>query len=331
MVLGFEMRVVVCESFGPVENLVVASVESPALRLGQVRLSMLAAGLSFVDGLMVQGLYQIKPPLPFRPGGEALGRVTEVADDVPRDLLGKRYLAAGGMTGAWATELVAPASSLISVPDNLTDGQAATFLQSYMTGWFALTKRITTTPGETLLVLGAGSGVGLAAVDIGRALGLRVFAVASSSEKRSAALAIGAESVIDSLSENVKERAKELAGGNGVDIVYDPIGGALAEPCLRAMREEGRYLVIGFAAGAIPTFPINQVLLRNRSVIGVEYGGWVARFPEQSNALTAEVLEHLATGVLRPVEPGTYRLDAVGAALKALGNREVTGKLALIP
>ena len=325
------MRVVVCESFGPVENLVVASVESPVLGPGHVRLSMLAAGLSFVDGLLVQGLYQIKPPLPFRPGGEALGRVVEVADGVSKDLVGKRFLAAGAMTGAWATELVAPASRLISVPDNLTDGQAATFLQSYMTGWFALTKRISTTPGETLLVLGAGSGVGLAAVDIGRALGLRVLAVASSPEKRAAALAMGAEAAIDSSTESVKDRAKELAGGNGVDIVYDPIGGTLAEPCLRAMREEGRYLVIGFAAGAIPSFPINQVLLRNRSVIGVEYGGWVARFPEQSSALTAVVLDHLAAGTLRPVEPQTYRLADVAAALRALGNREVTGKLALIP
>jgi NADPH:quinone reductase len=325
------MRVVVCESFGPVEQLVIASVESQPLGPGQVRLAMLAAGLSFVDGLLVQGLYQIKPPLPFRPGGEALGQVIEVADGVSTDLLGKRFLAAGGMTGAWATELVAPASRLIPVPDNLSNGQAATFLQSYMTGWFALTKRITTSPGETLLVLGAGSGVGLAAVDIGRALGLRVIAVASSPDKREAALAMGAEAVIDSVNENVKDRAKQLAGGNGVDVVYDPIGGALAEPCLRAMREEGRYLVIGFAAGTIPTFPINQVLLRNRSVVGVEYGGWVARFPEASNALTAEVLDHLASGTLRPVEPRTYRLDDVAAALNALGNREVTGKLALIP
>lgn len=325
------MRVVVCESFGPVENLVVTEVGSPPLAPGQVRLEMLAAGLSFVDGLLVQGLYQIKPPLPFRPGGEALGRVVEVADGVSTELIGQRFLAAGGMTGAWATELVAPASRLIPVPDNLTDGQGATFLQSYLTGWFALTKRTVTTPGETLLVLGAGSGVGLAAVDIGRALGLRVIAVASSPEKRSAALAMGAEAVIDSVNENVKDRAKELAGGNGVDIVYDPIGGSLAEPCLRAMREEGRYLVIGFAAGAIPAFPINQVLLRNRSVIGVEYGGWVARFPAESNALTAEVLAHLVAGTLRPVEPGTYRLEDVAAALRALGNREVTGKLALIP
>jgi NADPH:quinone reductase len=325
------MRVVVCEAFGPVENLVVAEVPSPELVAGQVRMTMLAAGLSFVDGLLVQGLYQIKPPLPFRPGGEALGRVIEVADDVSKGLIGKRFLAAGGMTGAWATELVAPASRLIPVPDNLTDGQAATFLQSYMTGWFALTKRIATTPGESLLVLGAGSGVGLAAVDIGRALGMRVIAVASSAEKRAAALAMGAEAVIDSTTENVKDRSKELAGGNGVDVVYDPIGGALAEPCLRAMREEGRYLVIGFAAGSIPSFPINQVLLRNRSVIGVEYGGWVMRFPAESTALTAEVLEHLAAGTLRPVEPGTYPLEQVASALNALGNREVTGKLALIP
>jgi NADPH:quinone reductase len=280
------MRVVVCEGFGPVENLVVREVDSEPPRPGQVRLRMRAAGLSFVDGLVVQGKYQLKPKLPFRPGGEALGTVVELGEGVDASLLGRRMLSASGMSGAWATEVVTAATQLLPVPDNLTDGQAATFLQSYLTGWFALRQRITVGHGEKMLVLGAGSGVGLA--------------------------------------------AKELSGG-GVDLVYDPIGGPLAEPCLRALREEGRYLVIGFAAGAIPTFPINQVLLRNRSVIGVEYGGWAGRFPEENRALTQEVLDRLASEELRPIEPQLFPLDRVAEALSLLGNRGVTGKLALIP
>ncbi len=324
------MRAVVCESFGPVEDLVIRELESPTLQPGQVRLAMRAAGLSFVDGLVVQGKYQIKPALPFRPGGEALGTVVEVANGVDPALLGRRALAATAMTGAWATELVAAAASLVPVPDNLTDGQAATFLQSYMTGWFALRQRVHVTKGESMLVLGAGSGVGLAAVDIGRSLGLRVIAAASSQGKREAALAAGAIATIDTSTEDVKERAKELSGG-GVDLVYDPIGGPLAEPCLRALREEGRYLVVGFAAGTIPTFPINQVLLRNRSVIGVEYGGWAGRFPAGNRALTQEVLDRLASEDLRPIEPQTFSLDRVSEALSLLGNRGVIGKLALVP
>jgi NADPH:quinone reductase len=324
------MRRVVCASFGPVEQLTLESVESAPVGPGQVRLAVRGAGVSFVDGLIVQGKYQIKPPLPFRPGGEAVGVVTAVGEGVDEALLGRRLLAASGLSGAWADEVVADAARLLPVPDRLSDGQAATFLQSYMTGWFTFRKRVTTVPGETLLVLGAGSGVGLAAVDIGRHLGLRVIAVASSAEKRDAALAMGASAVIDSSSEDVKERAKELGGG-GVDLVYDAIGGPIGESCLRALREEGRFLVVGFAAGTIPNLPANQVLLRNRSAIGIEYGGWASRFPAENRALTEELIGLLADGSLRPVEPIAYPLVDVAAALTALAERRVVGKLVLVP
>jgi NADPH:quinone reductase len=324
------MRVVLCEAFGPVENLKVVEEASVPLKPGQARLSMRASGLSFVDGLTVQGKYQIRPPLPFRPGGEAFGVVSEVASDVNSDLVGQRCLASTGMSGAWATEVVVSASRLIAIPANVSDGQAATFHQSYLTSWFALRQRITVREGEHMLVLGAGSGVGLAAVDIGRALGMRVIAAASSQEKRDAAMAAGAFATIDTRTEDVKEQAKALSGG-GVDVVYDPIGGDLAEPCLRALREEGRYLVVGFAAGAIPSFAINQVLLRNRTVVGVEMGGWGIRFPDESRALTQEVLDRIASGELRPVEPRLFPLDRVADALRIIGERGVTGKFALVP
>jgi NADPH2:quinone reductase len=202
-------------------------------------------------------------------------------------------------------------------------------MQSYLTGWFALTHRVTTTPGQRLLVLGAGGGVGLAAVDIGTALGLEVYAAASNAEKLELARSRGAVALIDSSTEDVKARARELSGG-GVDLVYDPVGGELGEACLRSLGDEGTYLVIGFVAG-IPMLPANQILLRNRRVVGVEWGGWAGRHPVENEALVAEVLGLIGEGRLHPVEPTTYPLDHAGRALADLAQRKVAGKVALVP
>ena len=328
------MRVVVCYQFGPVDQLVVEDQQPAALQPGQARVAVKAAGVGFVHGLMVQGLYQIKPALPFRPGGEIAGVVTEVADAANEHLVGQRVISLAMLAGGWSDEVVASANRLIPIPDTLTNGQAATFMESYMTGWFTFKKRVPVEPGECLLVLGAGSGVGLAAVDIGHALGLTVIAAASSPEKRAAAVAAGATHVIDSSTEDVKERAKELAAShgrtNGVDVIYDPVGGDLAEACLRALREEGRYAVVGFVAG-IPKMPANQVLLRNRSVIGIEYGGWAARFPQENLALVHDLIGEIAAGRLHPVEPTTYPLAEVSDALRGFAERRVVGKIALVP
>ena len=327
------MRAVICKELGPLENLSLEEVPAPPLLNGNVRLRVLASGVNYVDGLLIQGKYQIKPTTPFIPGMEVVGEVIECSDDVSAEFLGKRVLANVGF-GGFATEAVVRADRVINIPDTLSTGQAASFLQSYLTGWFALTRRAhisvesSAKKEQWMLVLGAGSGVGLAAVDIGTALGLRVIAAASSQEKRDLALARGASAVVDSSSEDVKERAKEISGG-GVDVLYDPVGGSLGETCLRALGEDGQYLVIGFVGG-IPQLPANQVLLRNRRVVGVDWGAWAGRHPQENAQLLDEVLAKIATNDLCPVEPHVYSLSEAATALKDLEERRVAGKVVLV-
>jgi NADPH2:quinone reductase len=323
------MRAVVCTSFAPLDQLVIEERSSAPLAAGQVRVRVTAAGVNFVDALLVQGLYQIKPPLPFVPGGETVGIVTELGEGVTSHSLGDRVLITSGF-GGFATEMISAASRAVIVPPSLTDGQAATFMQSYMTAYFALVHRARMQPGQWLLVLGAGGGVGLAAVDVGRALGLKVIAAASSAAKREMAQSRGAVAVIDSSSEDVKARAKEISG-DGVDAVYDPIGGKLGEECLRSLREDGQFIVIGFASGDIPKLPANQVLLRNRRVTGVDWGAWVGRNPAENQALVLQVLAKIAAGELNPVEPVSYPFEQAAQALADQQQRNVVGKAVLIP
>jgi len=323
------MRAVVCTSFAPLDQLVIEERSSTPLAAGQVRVRVTAAGVNFVDALLVQGLYQIKPPLPFVPGGETVGIVTELGEGVTSHSLGDRVLITSGF-GGFATEMISAASRAVIVPPSLTDGQAATFMQSYMTAYFALVHRAKMQPGQWLLVLGAGGGVGLAAVDVGRALGLKVIAAASSAAKREMAQSRGAVAVIDSSSEDVKARAKEISG-DGVDAVYDPIGGKLGEECLRSLREDGQFIVIGFASGDIPKLPANQVLLRNRRVTGVDWGAWVGRNPAENQALVLQVLAKIAAGELNPVEPVSYPFEQAAQALADQQQRNVVGKAVLIP
>ncbi|MCU1389345.1 MAG: Alcohol dehydrogenase zinc-binding domain protein, partial [Ilumatobacteraceae bacterium] len=230
--------------------------------------------------------------------------------------------------GAFATELVIAARNTLVLPDSLTDGQAATFMQSYGTAWFALVERARMQAGQWLLVLGAGGGVGLGAVDVGHALGLNVIAAASTADKRALAQSRGAVAVIDSSTEDVKARAKELSAG-GVDAVYDPIGGTVGEQCLRALRDDGQFLVIGFASGDIPQLPANQVLLRNRRVTGVEWGGWVLKHPEENQLMVQQILAKIVAGELDPVEPTSYAFEDAATALADQQNRRVVGKAVL--
>ncbi len=322
------MRAVVCNSFAPLDQLAIEEQPSRPLGAGQIRVDVLAAGVNFVDALIVQGLYQIKPPLPFTPGGETVGIVTEVADGVGAPSVGQRVLVTSGF-GGFATEVVVRADQALVVPESLTNGQAATFMQSYMTAYFALKERADLRADQWLLVLGAGGGVGLGAVDVGTAMGLKVIAAASSPEKRALATSRGALAVIDSSSEDVKARAKEISG-DGVDAVYDPIGGTLGEQCLRCLRDDGQFLVIGFASGDIPKLAANQVLLRNRRVTGVEWGGWVGKHPERNRTLIDEVVAMIVAGQLHPVEPSIYRFEDAAQALSDQQNRHVVGKAVLI-
>jgi NADPH2:quinone reductase len=323
------MQVVSCTRFGPVSDLVVEERTAPPCGPRDVRIEVAAAGVNFVDALFVEGRYQIKPPLPFVPGSEIAGRVREIGAGVTTVGVGERVFASVGL-GGFASEVVVDERRVTPAPASMSDGQAATFMQSYGTAWFALHERARASAGQWLLVLGAGGGVGLAAVDVGRDMGLHVIAAASSDEKRQAAAERGAEAVIDSATEDVKARARELSGG-GVDLVYDPIGGQVGEQSLRALREDGQFLVIGFASGTIPMLPANQVLLRNRRVTGVEWGGWVATHPAENQVMIERVVGAIGEGRLSPVEPATYPLTDAARALQDQLDRRVTGKVVLIP
>jgi NADPH2:quinone reductase len=322
------MRRVVCKAIGPLDQLVVEDAKPPVPREGQVLVDVRAAGVNFVDALFVQGRYQIKPPTPFTPGSEVAGVVSALGDGVEGVAVGDRVLVQCGL-GGFAEQVTASALSLVPMPANLGFGQAATLVQSYATMLYALTRRTSTRPGETVLVLGAGGGIGLAAIDVARALGLRSLAVASSAEKRDQAVTAGAEAAIDA-ADDVKVQARELSGG-GVDLVVDPVGGPLAEAALRALRVNGRYLVIGFASGEIPRLPANQVLLNNRTVIGVDWGAWTMQQPEAHRTLLAELMAMVAGGRLHPVEPTAYPLDQAATALSDLMERRAVGKVVLVP
>ena len=332
---------IACPSFGPIDGLHLIERESPDLRPGTVRIAVSACGVNFVDGLIVEGRYQIKPPVPFVPGMEVVGQVSELAPDVssldgvPLQV-GDRVFANVGF-GGYASEAVVAVSQVSRVAPSLSDGQAATFMQSYMTGWYALCVRAQVQPGQTILVLGAGSGVGLAAVDLGSALGLHVIAAASTADKRALAESLGAEATIDTSAldaAGVKDAAKEFAASfgdsGGVDHLYDPVGGELGGTCLRALGDDGQYLVIGFVAG-IPSLPANQVLLRNRRVTGVDWGTWASRHPEDNQAMLVSILELIERGDLAPVEPTIYGLADAPRALADLAGRKVAGKVALVP
>jgi NADPH2:quinone reductase len=260
----------------------------------------------------------------------------EVAPDVARDAphltLGTRVLIAAG-SGAYAEEVVAPAHSVTPVPDGISDGVAATFVQSYMTAVFALRNRARAERGQSLLVVGAGGGVGLAAVDVGASMGLRVFAAASSEEKRQLALEKGAEVAFDVRNEDIKSAVRELAaaeGKAGVDLVYDPVGGDQAETWLRSLGDNGQFLVIGFVGG-IPRLPLNHVLLRNRAITGVEWGSWAMRNRSDNEAMQREVMAMIADGQLSPVEPTAYPLERTVDALRDLAERRASGKLIIVP
>lgn len=324
------MRSVVCSAFGPLDSLQVVESPAPQLLPGCVRVRVDACGVNYVDALFVQGKYQIKPPTPFVPGMEVVGKITEVAPDVSGWGIGQRVFANVGL-GGFSSEVVVAAKRIVSLPGSMTDGQAATFMQSYLTAWFALVERAKVSANGWLLVLGAGGGVGLAAVDVGRSLGLRVIAVASSEEKRNAARSRGAVETIDALlpPNEIKDEAKRISGG-GVDYLYDPVGGDLGETCLRSLTDDGQYLVIGFVAG-IPRLPANQVLLRNRRVTGVDWGGWAGRHPQENESMLAEVVTRITHGQLSPIEPIPYPLEEAARALADLENRRISGKVVLVP
>jgi NADPH2:quinone reductase len=321
------MRCVVCHQFGPLDGLRVENKPDPVAGSGEVLVDVRAAGVTFVDALLAQGGYQLKPPLPFTPGGEVAGVVAAVGEGVSAPAVGERVLVSCGL-GGFTDRLTVPAAMARRLPPALSFGQGAALVQSYATALFALTRRTTVSAGDWMLVLGAGGGVGLAMVDVARHLGARVIAAASSDEKLAAAQAAGAEAGVRYDREDLKARVRELSGG--VAFVADPVGGAQAEPALRTLRPFGQYVVLGFAAGAIPALKANLVLLQNRTVVGVDWGAWTFQHPNENAALIDEVLALAAAGAIHPSEPATYPLERAGEALQALVDRRVAGKIVLV-
>ncbi|MGB3410844.1 MAG: NADPH:quinone oxidoreductase family protein [Microthrixaceae bacterium] len=321
------MRAVVCHTLNGPEGLVIEQLPSPECPDDRIRVHVWASGLNYVDALFVQGLYQLKPALPFIPGSEVAGEITEVGSNVTGWKVGDRVFASIGL-GGFAGEVVVNPAQLIRIPDRLSYGQAATMTQSYATAWFALTRRISVQADDWMVVLGAAGGVGLAMIDVGRAIGAKVIAAASTDEKLQLCIERGAHGVIKYSEEDLKNRIRELTGG-GADIVVDPIGGNQSEAALRGLTDGGRFLVVGFASGTIPNLPANQILLRNRNVVGVDWGSWAMTQPDLNEALLNEVVEAVDSGVLTPIEPTEYPLSEVSTALRDLLERKLSGKACL--
>jgi NADPH2:quinone reductase len=322
------MRAVLCKSYGPPESLVVEDVPSPTPGPGEVVVSVKAAGVNFPDVLIIENKYQLKPPLPFSPGSELAGVVEQIGDGVTNVKRGDRVLAITGY-GAFAEEAKVDAKRLIAVPDAMDFVAAASFGLAYATSDHALRDRGALKPGETLLVLGAAGGVGIAAIEIGKAIGARVIACASSDDKLAACRAHGADATINYATEDLRERIKVLTDGKGPDVVYDPVGGPYTEPALRSIAWRGRLLVIGFAAGEVPKIPLNLALLKGCAIVGVFWGDFAKREPARFAESIRQLWQWFADGRLKPHVSATFALDRAADALARMAGRKVIGKIVL--
>jgi NADPH2:quinone reductase len=324
------VRALLCHRFGPPEGLTFGEAPDPQPGPGQVVVDVHACGVNFPDLLMIQDLYQFKPPLPFSPGGEVAGVVSEVGPDVDRVKVGDRVIAAPGW-GGMAERVACNAADTQPVPDGMDFATASVLLYAYGTSLHALSDRAQLAPQETLLVLGAAGGVGLTAVELGKLLGARVIAAASSTAKLELARSYGADEVVDYTREDLRGRLKELTGGRGVDVVYDPVGGPYTEPALRSCSWRGRFLVVGFAAGDIPRIPVNLLLLKGSAMLGVFWGAFLRNEPEASASNNARLAQWWREGRIRPHISATYPLAQAAAALERLARREALGKLVVEP
>ncbi len=323
------MRAIVCEKLGPPEDLVLRSDwDLPELGPQDVLVEVKAAALNFPDILSIQGKYQIKHELPFVPGGECAGVVLEVGNDVTNFKPGDDVISMA-FTGAFAERVVAPAPGLMPKPAGLDYRQASGIGITYFTSYYALKQRARLQAGETLLVLGAGGGVGITAVELGKAMGAKVIAAASSDEKLALAKEKGADELINYNERPLKDTVKELTGGKGVDVVYDPVGGDYSEQALRAMAWNGRFLVIGFANGSIPSIPLNLTLLKGCSIVGVFWGAFSAQEPGEHHRNVKELWQMFEDGKLSPVVTDVFPLADYVEAFNCLANRRARGKVIL--
>jgi NADPH:quinone reductase len=324
------MKAILCKQYGPPELLTVEELPSPSPGPRQVLIRVRAAGVNFPDTLIIQNLYQFKPPLPFSPGGEFSGEIKAIGAEVSHLSIGQRVTAFTGW-GAFAQEVAADADRVLPIPDDMPFDLAACFVMTYGTSYHALADRAALKRGETLLVLGAAGGVGLAAVEIGKALGARVIAAASSDSKLKVCREHGADEAINYETDNLRERIKKLTDGKGVDVVYDPVGGTYSEPALRSVAWRGRFLVVGFASGTIPSIPLNLALLKGLSISGVFWGDHIKREPQKNAADLAELLRLLKAGALKPLISERYPFERVADALNSVMQRKAVGKIVLIP
>jgi NADPH2:quinone reductase len=320
------VKAALCKEYGPPRSLVVEEVEPPEPGRGEVKLRVHACGVNFPDILMMAGKYQSRPDMPFSPGGEVSGEIITVGEGVEGLATGQRVLGMAGH-GGMAEEICLPAAAVVPIPDNMDYETAAGFILTYGTSYHALKQRARLQEGETLLVLGAAGGVGLAAVELGRLMGARVIAAASSREKLDLAGEYGATDFVNYTEENLKDRVKELTGGRGVDVIYDPVGGELFDQCMRSIAWKGRVLVIGFASGEIPKVPVNLALLKGCEIVGVFWGAFTQREPEVHRENTRELLEFATSGKLKPHISATFPLEQAGEALAVLAERKALGKV----
>ena len=323
------MKAVLCKEYGPPDSLVLAEVEPLRPGKGQVVISVKACGVNFPDTLIIQGKYQLKPDMPFTPGSEIAGIVKEVGEGVEHVQVGEHVIAFTGV-GGFAEEVAADAAKLIKMPSGMDFATAAAFTLVYGTSHHALKDRAQLKPGETLLVLGAAGGVGLAAVELGKVMGAHVIAAASSAEKLAVCQQHGADELINYSTEDLKERVKALTRGKGVNVIFDPLGGNYSEAALRSIAWNGRMLVIGFAAGDIPRIPLNLTLLKGCSIVGVFWGSFTEREPQRNQEHLQELLTWFAQGKIKPHISATYSLDQAADALNDVMNRKVKGKVVLV-
>jgi NADPH2:quinone reductase len=323
------MKAVLCKTLGPAEGLVIEEIASPVAGPGEAVVAIEAAGLNFFDTLVIEGRYQEKPALPFSPSAEFAGRVKSLGPGVTGFEPGDRVM--GYAMGAAREEIAVAAERLIPVPASVTCEVAASLMVTYGTTLHALRDRARLQPGETLAVLGASGGVGVAAVDLGKALGARVIACASSDDKLELCRSLGADAAVNYSKEDLKDALKRLTDGHGADVVYDPVGGDLAEAALRATAWRGRFLVIGFASGTIPRMPLNLALLKGCDIVGVFWGEHTRREPDRHRASIAELLRLAADGKIHPHIDEVLPLERTAEALGRLARREVKGKLVLRP
>ncbi|MGI9344797.1 MAG: NADPH:quinone oxidoreductase family protein [Gammaproteobacteria bacterium] len=323
------MKAQLCKEFGPPETLVLEEIPDPVAEKGQVVVDIEAAGVNYPDALMIAGKYQFRPPFPFAPGGEIAGTIAAIGEGVTEFKIGDRVMGLCG-NGAFAEKIAIPAASLMPIPAQMSSEKAAGFSMVYGTSWYALKQRANLQPSEVLLVLGAGGGVGVSAVELGKAVGAQVIAAASSDEKLQVAQQAGADHLINYSDGELKEKVKALTNGKGADVIYDPVGGDLFNQCLRCVNWNGRILVIGFTGG-IPQIPTNLVLLKGCQIVGVFWGAFTQREPDTNAANFAELFEMFSNGRIDPPIHHTFSLENTPAAIKLLADRKATGKIVIKP